>query len=177
MLDLAVGEAQRAPPGGGVYGVAAAVRFEGVAGPVVLPAVGLDEHAVGGEDEVRFEQLDVVVDPCRLREPGVFAEREEALLELRPRQGGAGVVILNGSQQLARSAVAGVGSCQGIEGEVVAQSRVLRAVEEALDAAAVEVCGEVEDPIVRIAPSLRPRSRSCRRATTPYCPLVSAAIA
>jgi hypothetical protein len=116
---------------------------------VVLPAVGLDEDALGREDEVGFEQLDVVVDPRRLRETGVSAEGEEALLELGLREGGAGGVVVEGFEELACSAVAGPGSCQGIEGKRVAQTRVLRAVEEALDAAPVESGGEVEDRAAR----------------------------
>src|SRR3954468_19935324 len=142
--DLAGGEAQRAPAGGGVDGVAPAVGFEGLPRLVVLPAVGLDEDAVGFEDEVGFKELDVVVDRG-LREAGGAAELQEALLELRFGEGGAGRVVLEGCQELAGSAVAGGRSGQGIEGKVGAEPRVLRSVEQALDAAAVEAGGEVED--------------------------------
>jgi hypothetical protein len=48
---------------------------------VVAPAVGLDEDAVVLEDEVDFEALDAFVD-LGLRQAGVAAEFEEALLEL-----------------------------------------------------------------------------------------------
>jgi hypothetical protein len=87
--DLAVREAQGAPAGGGVDGVAAAVGFEGVPRFVVLPAVGLDEDAVGVEDEVGFEELDVVVDGG-LWEAGGAAELQEAFIEFGLREGGAG---------------------------------------------------------------------------------------
>jgi hypothetical protein len=64
-----------------VDGVAAAVVLERFAGLVVAPTVGLDQHAVVLEDEVDFEALDAVVD-LGLRQAGVAAEFEEALLEL-----------------------------------------------------------------------------------------------
>jgi hypothetical protein len=80
--DLAVGEAQRAPAGGGVDRVAPGVLLERLPGPVVLPAVGLDEDALAFEDEVRLERFDVVVELGRLREAGPPAQREERLLEV-----------------------------------------------------------------------------------------------
>jgi hypothetical protein len=94
---------------------------------VVLPAVGFHEDLVVLEDEVRFEGLDVVVGLRRLREAGVTAQGEEPLLELGSREGGAGVVVLEGAQQLVGSSVARLGSCQGIEGEDVAEPLELSA--------------------------------------------------
>lgn len=144
LCDLAVGEAQGAPAGGGVDRVAAAVVLERRPRLVVLPAVGLDEDAVRFEDEVRFDALHVVVDP-RLRKAGVAAELEEALLEHGLREDGAGLVVVEGVQELVGSAMAGAGSCQGNEGGDVREPRQLRAVEQALDAAAVEPRSEIED--------------------------------
>jgi hypothetical protein len=86
----------------------------------------------------------VVVDGG-LREAGGAAEVQEAFFEFGFREGGAGLVVVEGCQQLARSAVAGMGSGEGIEGKVAAEPGVLRSVEQALDAAVVEDGGEVED--------------------------------
>jgi hypothetical protein len=155
--DLAVGEPQRAPAAGGVDGIAAAVALEGVSRAVVAPAVGFDEDALGLEDEVGFEGFDVVVDG-RLRKARVAAQPQEALLELGLREGGAGVVVGERLEQLARSAVAGVASCDGDEGGDVRQADVLRLVEDAFEGAAVQGGGEVED---RAFGGVVTRMRSC----------------
>jgi len=106
--------------------------------------IGFGEDALSGEDEVRFEGFDVVVED-RLRKVRVAAELQEALFELGFREGASGVMVGQGCQELACSAMAGVRSGQGIEGNVVAEPCALRSIEQALDAAAVQGGGEVED--------------------------------
>src|SRR3954454_10835860 len=88
-------------------------------------------------------------------ESGGAAEGEEELLEVASRRGGSGRVIVESGQEPVGSAMAGLRSCQRIEGEHAAQSQVLRAVEQALDSTPVERGGEVED---------RPRRRRHRDA-------------
>ena len=137
-------EAQRPPARGGVGRIPAAIVLEGFPRLVVAPAVGLDEDALGLEDEVRVEGFDVVVDDW-LREVRVAAELQEALFELGPREGGSGVVVSENRRELAGSAMAGVGSCDGDEGGHVREARVLRLVEDPFEGAAAQGRGEVED--------------------------------
>jgi hypothetical protein len=84
--DLALGEAQADVAGGGQRGVLRAVAFEGDAGPVVAPAVDLDDEAVRREVEVDLVWLVVeggegVIDE-RPRQARASAEGLEATLEL-----------------------------------------------------------------------------------------------
>jgi hypothetical protein len=142
--ELPVREPQRAVAGPGEKRVSRAVVLEGVAGAVVGPAVGLDDEFRVLEEEVDLPELDPRVDE-RGWQAAVAAQREEALFESRLRRGGAGVVGLQSCPQSARSAVAGVGSGEGIEGGIVGQLADLRLVERPLERAALQDGGEVEE--------------------------------
>src|SRR4051794_33879915 len=79
---------------------------------------------------------------------GRFASRQsfrKRSFELGFREGASGVMVGQGFQQLACSAMAGVRSGQGIEGNVVAEPCALRSMQQPLDAAAIQGGGEVED--------------------------------
>jgi hypothetical protein len=67
--------------GGREERVTLAVAFERRAATLPAPAVGLHEHALLPKDEVDLEGFDVLVD-LRLRQAGLAAELQEALLEL-----------------------------------------------------------------------------------------------
>src|SRR4051794_8894553 len=79
------------------------------------------------------------------REAMVVAESEETRFEVAALERRAGFVLGEDAREALGSAVAGVGSCHGIEGRVVGQLEDLRLVEQALEAAALEGGGEVED--------------------------------
>jgi hypothetical protein len=109
------------------------------------PAVGLDGDPLAGEHEVDGEAgRELLVDE-RSREAVALAELEERDLEVRSRAGGAGLVGVEEPPEPRRTAVAGVGPGQGIEGGVGGELLDLRLVEGVLQPAVSDRGGEVED--------------------------------
>lgn len=90
--EVAPGDADDAPAGGLEGSVAGAVVVERVAGGVACVAVELDDEARGAPQAVGLDpsvgELQGGVD-LGPREAGVVDEREEAVLELAARHGGA----------------------------------------------------------------------------------------
>jgi hypothetical protein len=85
---------------------------------VVGPAVGFDDQVLLGEEEVDLFAGDALVS-TRLGKRVVFAELAEGDLEVAAGPVLASEVGGEDLPELARSAVAGVGSCKGIEGGLV----------------------------------------------------------
>jgi hypothetical protein len=69
--------------------VAAPVALEAAPGAVVRPAVGLDDEALGGEQEVDLVVVDVLVDE-RGREAVVAADLQEEAFEVARGRGRCG---------------------------------------------------------------------------------------
>jgi hypothetical protein len=85
VFELAVGEAQSAVAGARETSVTGAIVLESLARLVVAPAVGFDDEAVVGEEEVDLLAANRGVD-ARCGEAVVPAEAEEDRLEVAPRQ-------------------------------------------------------------------------------------------
>ena len=106
-------EAERAVTGPGVDRVPGAVGLEGGSGAVVAPGVGLDDQALGFEEEVDLAAGGSVVDPGR-REVVVGADGQEQALEAALGAIGARLVGLEGGPQLRGSTMARAGPGQGM---------------------------------------------------------------
>ena len=88
--DLAVGEAQRGVAGGLAARVEGAIVLERAAVAVGVPAVGLDDDALRGPDEVGLMALDRVVAARRGQLRGLERRQQRAF---ERAAGGLGVVV------------------------------------------------------------------------------------
>jgi hypothetical protein len=132
--DLAVAQAVHGPAGFSELPLAFRVALAVAQLLVELRAVGLDDDALRGPDEVASVAEDPRVD-LRLREAVVSEQLEEPLLELGPREGEAEIVGFQGVSE-GRDAVAAVCSEEeGLELGVVQASVDLGLVDGLLEGA------------------------------------------
>jgi len=125
--------------------VALPVALEGPAAAVVLPAVGLDDDALLGEEEVDLEAGDRVVH-TRLWQIARATEGEHALLELASGERRAGDVVGERPAQTRGAAVAGTGVGDRGERLHVGESEDLHSIENPLERTFAAKCRrEVED--------------------------------
>lgn len=127
-----MGEADDAVAGDREPGVLGAIAFEGAVGQVGAAAVGLDDHALVGPEEVDLVVSDQVVDE-RSREAVRVAEREEAGFELRARE----LVVAVEVEHRGEGSASAVGAVQvegGLDGGEIEELEDLRPLDGARQA-------------------------------------------